>query len=422
MADTPSHAAPRRRTLLVTLLPAVALLAVVVVGLVGLSLRTEPRASNLDGRDLVEFPAPDPDEPVEAIEAVIDKSWMAGVEDWAGDQIPGRATWLSIHAVVQTDVLQDPVVDDVYMDGPDGFLFERHLDRSVPENMATNAQALSDQLAEADIPLMWIYAPRKEELRPEVTPEAWGNDLIAERPNVMAALDTGDPMLDLTQTFDDPELFRVQYFRNDHHWTADAAALAVQEAAELARAELDVDIPDDARSYERVIYDDAAFYGTLGRRVTAPVTPGKDFLSWLEPEGGFSARQCLDDACDSPLINTYRLEEDSLYANRYRVFLGGDSGLLRIVNEDAPSDTTAVLLKDSYGNPFAMYLAERVRELYVIDERHYDGDLEMTEFAADVDADIMMVLHNQVSLLGVTRFDSTSWVDVKGASTYEEGD
>ncbi|GIG55176.1 DHHW family protein [Demequina activiva] len=415
MAADPQHASTRRRRALGwTILPAVALGVIVTAGFVSLVAREDGRVSNLDGRALAEFDKPE-------VETVIDKSWMAGVDDWASDQLAGRATWLSVHAVAQHEVFQDPIVDDVFIDGPDQFMFENHLDRSVPEDMADNAQALSDQLAQRDIPLMWMYAPRKEEIRPEVLPEAWGNELLTEKPALMDALDTGDPMVDLADTVGDPDIFNVSYFRTDHHWTGDAALMAVDQTAAAAR-ELGVDVPDDTRDYERVIYEDEPFYGTLGRRVTAAVTPAPDYISWLEPVGGFSAHQCLDDACDAPLINTYRLEEDSLYANRFRVFLGGDSGYLRIVNDEAPSDTTVLLLKDSYGNPFSVYLAERVSELHVVDERHYRGDLEIAELAEEVGADVVMVLHNQVSLLGVTRFDSTSWVDVKGASTYSEGE
>lgn len=413
MPSEPQHARTRRRRALAwTLLPAIALGGIVTAGFVSLTAREDGRLSNLDGRDLAEFPVPE-------VSAVVDKSWMQGVDDWASDQLAGRATWLSVHAMVQNEVLQDPIVDDVYLEAPDGFLYENHIDRSVPEEMAGNAQALSDQLAQRDIPLMWLYAPRKEEIRPEVLPEAWPNDLVDEKPALLASLDTGDPLVDLTDSVGDPDHFNVFYYRNDHHWTADAAIVAVEQAAQAA-GDLGVDIPADDRDYERVIYDDAPFYGTLGRRVTAPLTRGDDFVSWMQPVGGFSAQQCLDGTCDAPLINTYRLEEDSLYANRYRVFLGGDAGYLRIVNDDAPTDTTVLLLKDSYGNPFSMYLAERVSELHVVDERHYRGDLEIAELAEEVGADVVMVLHNQVSLLGVSRFDSTSWVDVKGADTYEE--
>ena len=409
--DSPRASSPRRRGLWWTVLPGAAVMLVVIAGFISLTAREDGRESSLDGRHLAEFPVPE-------VTAVLDKSWMAGVDTWASEQLAGRATWLGIHAMSQHGALQDPIVDDVYLDGPDGFMFENHIDRSVPEDLHANAQQLSDELSERNIPLMWLYAPRKEEIKHEVLPEAWGNDLLVEKPHLLEALDTGDLMVDLTDGLGDPDIFNVAYFRTDHHWTADGALMAVDQASQAAR-DLGVDVPDDTRDFERIIHEDAPFYGTLARRVTAPVVPGKDWISWLQPVDGFSARQCLDTDCDAPLINTYRLEEDSQYASRFRVFLGGDVGYLRLINDDAPSDTTVLLLKDSYGNPFSMYLAERVKEVHVVDERHYTGELEMSELAEDVGADVVMILHNQVSLLGTSRFDSTSWVDVKGADTYE---
>ena len=43
-------------------------------------------------------------------------------------------------------------------------------------------------------------------------------------------------------------------------------------------------------------------------------------------------------------------------------------------------------------------LAERVTDLYLVDERGYDG-APFGQFVREVDADAVVVLHNQVTLL-----------------------
>lgn len=70
----------------------------------------------------------------------------------------------------------------------------------------------------------------------------------------------------------------------------------------------------------------------------------------------------------------------SLYAefasggNSYGVFLGGDNPLMRI-DSDNKNGRKCVVVKNSYGNPFATYFTANYETVFVVDYRYYNGSL-----------------------------------------------
>ena len=45
-------------------------------------------------------------------------------------------------------------------------------------------------------------------------------------------------------------------------------------------------------------------------------------------------------------------------ATGYNTFIAGDRGITQLVNHDIDDDSCCVLVKDSYGNPFAVWLTQ----------------------------------------------------------------
>ena len=60
----------------------------------------------------------------------------------------------------------------------------------------------------------------------------------------------------------------------------------------------------------------------------------------------------------------------------------------------------------------ALMLAERVTDLYLVDERGYDGDA-LADYIREVHADGVVVMHNQVTLLS-RAFNRDVWRDAAG--------
>ena len=158
------------------------------------------------------------------------------------------------------------------------------------------------------------------------------------------------------------------YFNTDHHWTglgAYYAYTAFMEAAGLNYYSYD--------SYTK--HTITGFLGTLysGTNMAKSLEENPDYVEW----------------CEFPVANkTYQYNKGDLqnyfassvmhgYASgpySYGVFLGGDYPLT-IIKTNVNNGRKLVIIKESYGNAPATYIAAGFEETYVVDERYYKGNL-----------------------------------------------
>jgi hypothetical protein len=371
----------------------------------GAATGPRPTTSAMDGRPLARFP--------ELSAAGVESgSWMRGTEAWLDDHVPARQRWLELHAAITAGPMDNPVVDDVYLDDARDMQLQKPLRLRVPKQLAKDAGRLGADIRATGTPLLWVYVPRKEESFDDRLPPAWGS-LRPSGAALRAAMAKSGPVVDLSPTLADPARRDSYYWRTAHHWTP-AGALAGLGPVTAAAADLGVDIPADDRPMTPRSY--GPFYGSTGRKATRGATSRPDDFAVPQPDA-WRARICRGedaDRCSTPTFATKRATDPDPYANRYKAFLGGDLAYQRLENPDPAARGTIVMLKDSFGDALGTYLAERVKTLITIDERHYAGK-EIKDLVADVDPDLVLVVHNQVTVLANPEFDSTAWVDVRRA-------
>ena len=165
------------------------------------------------------------------------------------------------------------------------------------------------------------------------------------------------------------------FFRTDHHWTALGSYYAYEAWAEAAGFEpVPLDQFDTVSQTGHLGY----FYASCGKPAAMRNNP--DEVIAYVPHSSFTCSP--DNAMD-------------FTAGGYNVFLGGDRALTTIVNNDIDDDSACVLVKDSYGNPFAVWLTQHYHTVYVIDYRHYrntPGYLSFSQFAEQKGVDDFIVL------------------------------
>lgn len=153
------------------------------------------------------------------------------------------------------------------------------------------------------------------------------------------------------------------YFRTDHHWTALGAYYAYTAWAKAAGVE-----PTKLSDYTQLDMPGhlGLFYTMSGSPYSMNINP--DCVTAYIPSGDFSVK----------VTNTYGSVSDgklvwdcSSNAYKYGCFIGGDNPLTVITNNSIEGDSSCVLIKDSYGNPFAVYLAQHYKTVYVLDYRYY---------------------------------------------------
>ena len=181
----------------------------------------------------------------------------------------------------------------------------------------------------------------------------------------------GMRLIDLRETLTSPE----DYFKTDHHWTLSGAykAYAAFRAAKGESAP-----PLSAFAPETV---SRSFYGTLSSKVPGARVPPDEVQTVAVPAGVTA----VADGKEIPVYDLAALEG----RDHYRVFFGGNYGILELTNPAAPGGTLLVL-RDSFANCFAPFLLGDYSKIVLVDERYTAVSLPslVDDWAAD---EVLMV-------------------------------
>ena len=154
------------------------------------------------------------------------------------------------------------------------------------------------------------------------------------------------------------------YFRTDHHWSALGAYYAYETFCRMADFE-----PVPLSEYTEMDMGDflGSFYSTSPQpskletdRLYAYYPPGDIVMDIYKNGTTFTAEPVID------------MSQSSIF-NKYMAFLGGDHTMTVLTNNDLPDGPNCVVYKDSYGNPFVLYLTQHYHRVYALDFRQYDA-------------------------------------------------
>ena len=173
------------------------------------------------------------------------------------------------------------------------------------------------------------------------------------------------------------------YFSSDHHWTALGAYYAYEEFCAAAGFE-----PVPLSEYREINMGDfvGTFYYTFGQskkinrdEMIAYIPPGDLTMTIYDAHmtGGYEADVVSD-------------RTNGLTSTKYDCFINGDNPITVITNNSLPDAPNCVLVKDSIGNPFAVYLSQHYHNVYVLDYRKYDHSVSSFAEKYDV-SDVILV-------------------------------
>ena len=101
------------------------------------------------------------------------------------------------------------------------------------------------------------------------------------------------------------------------------------------------------------------------------------------------------------------MSKSSIYS-KYMTFLGGDHPLVTITNNDLPDGPNCVVIKDSFGNPFAPFLSQNYHNVYVIDYRKYNA-MTLSYFVQYYDIDDVLLTESLAMAQGEGTLDLLEW-------------
>ncbi|MBQ3561478.1 MAG: hypothetical protein IJA06_06685 [Oscillospiraceae bacterium] len=184
--------------------------------------------------------------------------------------------------------------------------------------------------------------------------------------NIYSMLDSGITAVDAYSVLEEHSEEYI-YFNTDHHWTglgAYYAYTAFMDAAGLSYY--------DYESYTKHTIE--PFRGTLYAGTNdQSMYDNPDSVEWCE----FPVANKTWQYNKGDLANYFASSVMAGYAkgaNAYGVFLGGDFPLT-VIKTNVNNGRKLVIIKESYGNAPATYIASGFEETYVVDERYYAGNL-----------------------------------------------
>lgn len=324
--------------------------------------------SEVENRTLSQWPA-------FSWQSLKDGSFTSAVEEYFADQFPLRDQWTVLKARAE-QLIGKSEFNDVYLCGDRLIAQVKDPEEDLDEKNLSYVQRLAEN---ADVPVYLGLIPSAAEI--------WKDDLPAGAPSwdqsafLQQAEALGLPMVDFDSALRahaDEDIF----YRTDHHWTSLGAYYgyaAVMEA--LGRAE--DTLPMSAFTPETASTD---FNGTLYSQSGIHWLTPDTIEFWVQDDGLSITSWRTGEPQSGTLYDRSYLEKK----DKYSAFLGGNQPLCVIRNEAAAGKGKLLLIRDSYSDSLAPFLAQNFEEVHLIDTRYYR--MSPAQYAAENGIDEICVL------------------------------
>lgn len=306
--------------------------------------------------------------PTVGLDALLDGSMTASLSDFCADQFPLRLRFITIKARFE-QLLGKQQNNDVIL-GRENYLIARQsCTEQEREQLEQNLRAVrlfSEQMEQGDIPFTLAVVPRSIDVNTPYLPAlydtanadaawTWLSDGCDQ--NGLSVLDLTEPLRTAA------EQGLSVWYKTDHHWTALGAYYAYAALGESLGYE-----PYPLEDFTPVtVCED--FYGT---------THASSGMYWIEGEALTLMRYEGDDRFVTEIVSAdgtvtlqglYDLSALDTH-DEYNVFLGGTNTHIRVTDPTRTDIPTLVLLKDSFSQSLAPYLARHF-QLVLIDPRTF---------------------------------------------------
>lgn len=190
------------------------------------------------------------------------------------------------------------------------------------------------------------------------------------------------------------------YFRTDHHWTALGAYYSYVQFCAVAGLE-----PVPLEDYEQM--DMGPFLGSFYSTCSQSSALLEDNVMAYNPPGDLTMKITKAEGNTFPWSVITDMSANTIYS-KYMCFLGGDHPLTVITNNDLPDGPNCVIIKDSFGNPFAPYLSQHYSNVYIVDYRKYSA-MNLQSFVQIYDIDDVLLVESLAMAQGDGTLDLLEW-------------
>lgn len=299
-----------------------------------------------------------------SLEKIINGKWEGDFENYISDHFPARNFFAATDSYYMLYTGRNGS-NGIYK-GKGGYLLNAPV-KCDADKLNANITAVNEFAAKTGIETKLIAVPSAGYIMSDKLPENHrqynDGEVIFD---IFKNLD-GVEYIDLIDEFngkkDDIQLF----YKTDHHWTSEGAYLAYKVWAE--NENLAVCAKEDY-----TIESADGFFGTTYTKSALWNEKPDTIETWEYP---INVTVSIDDAeeYDSMFFKEHLKEMD-----KYPVFLDGNHGFERIVNNDNPQGKRVLVIKDSYAHCFVPFMTENCSQIDIVDLRYYlDSVSQLTE-------------------------------------------
>lgn len=323
-------------------------------------------------------------------EDVLDGRFQEKLEEYLRDQIWGRDQWITVKTAVQK-AAGNTDIGGAYV-GKDGYDFEKIVPEDVDDSQVQrNIVAVQDYFDVASDTisndrLSFLLVPTSglvmEDKLPKNARLFDQSAYIEQVQNAMQDYNFVDVREELCAQSD-----AYIYYRTDHHWTTEGAYIAYEKwcettgmtAASKESLEQNV-VAEDFRGslYSKILNVDSAYDSIW---IYTPAGESMDAVN--------ACKVTVDEKESGVIYDVTKLAEKDKYA----FFFGGNYGQVHI--EGSPQQETGrnlLVVKDSFANSFVPLILNQYDNIYMVDLRYYNGDME--SYLSEHDITDVLVLYN----------------------------
>ena len=329
--------------------------------------------SEQENRYLSQFKAP------ATLDTLRSGKFMEDFEDYITDQFPLRDQWIQLKALSER-ALGKQENNAVYF-GTDGQTLFAHYIAPSADELAKRMGYVNALADNVDAPVYFSLVPDKSYV--------WADRLPANAPNVDDGW-TNETVRSLAgQRVSFIDLYHAMYgdnvfYRTDHHWTTTGACQGYFALANAMNNSVTI------FAYEPTLVSDS-FYGTTWSSAGASWIKPDEMYTWV-PEGGENGHITVTRYPEGAPI------EGSLYdlsklevKDKYSMFLGGNQPLCIIRNPDGQNGRLLVI-RDSYSDSLAPFLALDYQEIHLFDLRY--NNMSLKQYVVNNNIDQVLVLYS----------------------------
>ena len=309
-------------------------------------------------------------------EALKDGTYTAEVEEYVADQFPLRDQWTGLKARTE-QLIGKYLFNNIYL--CEGETLISRVDAPADGLEETNLSYVVRLAGNTDIPVYLGLIPSAAEVWRDKLPE--GAESWNQNGYLRQAADTGLPVIDfsaaLTQHADEPI-----FYRTDHHWTSLGAFYGANVLLESLGRE---SLKEENFTPETASTD---FNGTLYSQSGIHWLTPDTMEFWVE-EDGLTVTSWRSGSPEPGILydRSYLTQKD-----KYSAFLGGNQPLCVIRSESARDGGKLLLIRDSYSDALAPFLAQSFEEVHLLDLRYYR--MSPAKYAAENGIDAICVVYS----------------------------